>query len=68
MKNEVEFEVVWVLEMFSHFEEVISGSGWNISVWLEILHSTRSEKDLNMKFFETFFVSYSLPGFEWNLF
>ena len=35
---------------------------------MEILHSTRSEKDFNRIFFETISVSQWLTGFEWNVF
>ena len=46
-KMRFNFEVVWFLKVFWQLEEDISGLGWNISTWLEILHSTRSEKEFN---------------------
>ena len=67
MKKGVSIRRVRFPKKFSEFEEDLSGLDWNISAWLEILHSTRSKKELNRKFFETISVSQSLPGFEWNL-
>ena len=66
-RKRFQFEVVWFPKIFSEFEEDFSGLGWNISAWLEILHSTRAKKQLNRNFFETIFVSKWLSGFEWNL-
>ena len=66
-RKRFQFEVVRFPKKFSEFEEDLSGLGWNISAWLEILHSTRSKKELNRNFFETIFVSEWLPSTEWNL-
>ena len=67
MKSEVLIRSSLIPKKTSEFEENDSGLGWNISAWLEILHSRRSKKELNRKFFATVFVSQWLPGYEWNL-
>ena len=65
-RKRFQLELVWFPKKISDFEEDFSGLDWNISAWLEILHSMRSKKQLNRKFFETIFVPQWLPGFEWN--
>ena len=68
MKNEVLIRSSSIpKKKFSEFEEDDSGLGWNISAWLDLLHSRRSKKELNRKFLETVFVSQWLLGYEWSL-